>query len=345
MANRLGVKKIKSFKDPGMHSDGQVTGLYLNVAETGSKSFIQRITVGGKRRDIGLGGYPSTSLATAREWAKDNRSRVASGKEPLSAKDRRKVPVPMLYAPTVRDIAGVAYEQAIEAKRWTHEKNVRAWATRYLKHVDPVIGDTPIDHVDKHELRDLLAGILSRTPETGRAVKDILNLIFEHAVWEELIDANPVRQIPRSQLPSTPAQTHFKALPYTQVADALETLDRSDASLTNKLAIRLLALTAVRSRSVRLATWDQFDLEDAVWYIPETLMKEPSSDSALYCPGQSLDCSPCCEGSESRLGFGISQRSGEIRSATAHTASSSVSWRFPPLHTAFGHLFLSGGTV
>ena len=94
MANRLAVKKIKALKDPGMHSDGQVTGLYLNVAETGSKSFIQRITFGGRRRDIGLGGYPSTSLATAREWAIDNRSRVASGKAPLSAKDRRKVSCP-----------------------------------------------------------------------------------------------------------------------------------------------------------------------------------------------------------------------------------------------------------
>ena len=166
MANRLGVKKIKALKDPGMHSDGQVTGLYLNVAETGSRSFIQRITVGGKRRDIGLGGYPSTSLATAREWATENRSRVASGKEPLSAKDRRKVvPIPMLYALTVRDIAGVAYEQAVEAKRWTHEKNVRAWATRYLKHVDPVIGETPIEHVDKHELREPVGG--DSQPDTG----------------------------------------------------------------------------------------------------------------------------------------------------------------------------------
>ena len=273
MANRLTVKKIEALKDAGMHADGQVTGLYLSIAKTGSKSFIQRITVGGRRRDIGLGGYPSTSLATAREWATENRSLVASGKAPLSAKDRRKDPVPMLYAPTVRDIAGVAYEQAVEAKRWTHEKNIRAWTTRYLKNVDPTIGDIPIDRVNKRELRNLLAGILIKTPETGKAVKDVLNLIFDYAEWEEFIDANPVRQIPRGQLPATPAQKHFRALPYTQVSDALDTLDKSDASLTNKLAIRLLALTAVRSRSVRLAVWDQFDLDDAVWEIPETLMK------------------------------------------------------------------------
>ena len=274
MADQLTVKKIEALTVPGMHADGHVTGLYLSIAKTGSKSFIQRITFEGRRRDIGLGGFPSTSLATAREWARENRTLVASGKAPLSAKDRRRVPIPALYTPSVRDIAGMAYEQAVEVKRWTHEKNIRAWVTRYLKHVDPVIGETPIDHVDKRELRDLLAGILSKTPETGKAVKDILNLIFEHAVWEELIDANPVRQIPRSQLPSTPAQKHFKALPYTQVADALDTLDKSDASLTNKLAIRLLALTAVRSRSVRFATWDQFDLVNGVWEIPETLMKD-----------------------------------------------------------------------
>ena len=277
MANRLTVKKIEALKDTGLHADGQVTGLYLSIAKTGSKSFIQRIMVGGKRKDIGLGGFPSTSLATAREWATENRSLVASGKAPLSAKDRRKlartVPVSKRYTPTVRDIAGIAYEQAVEAKRWTHEKNIRAWITRYLKHVDPTIGEIPIDRVGKRELRDLLAGILSKTPETGKAVKDILNLIFDYAAWEEFIVANPVRDIPRGQLPATPAQKHFKALPYTQVADALDTLDKSDASLTNKLAIRLLALTAVRSRSVRLATWDQFNLENAVWDIPETLMK------------------------------------------------------------------------
>ena len=277
MANRLTVKKIESLRNAGLHADGQVTGLYLSIAKTGSKSFIQRVSVGGKRRDIGLGGYPSTSLATAREWATENRSLVASGKAPLSAKDRRNlartVPVTERYTPTVRDIAGVAYEQAVEAKRWTHEKNVRSWTTRYLKNVDPTIGEIPIDRVDKRELRNLLAGILIKTPETGKAVKDILNLIFDYAEWEEFIDANPVRQIPRGQLPSTPAQKHFRALPYTQVADALDTLDKSDASIVNKLGIRLLALTAVRSRSVRLATWDQFDLDDAVWEIPETLMK------------------------------------------------------------------------
>ena len=215
MANRLTVKKIESSKNAGLHADGQVTGLYLSIAKTGSKSFIQRITVGGKRRDIGLGGYPSTSLATAREWATENRSLVASGKAPLSAKDRRKAPVPMLYAPTVRDIAGVAYEQAVEAKRWTHEKNVRAWTTRYLRNVDPAIGESPIDRVNKRELRYLLAGILIETPETDKAVKDVLNLIFDYAEWEELIDANPVRQIPRGQLPATPAQKHFRALPYS----------------------------------------------------------------------------------------------------------------------------------
>lgn len=224
-----------------------------------------------------MGGFPSTSLATAREWARDNRARVGRGEAPLSARERRNlsptVPVSKRYTPTVREIAGVAYEQALEEGRWTHEKNTRAWTTRYLKNIDPVIGETSVDHVDKRELRDLLAGILSKTPETGKAVKDILTLIFDHAEWEELIDANPVRQIPRRQLPSTPAQKHFKAMPYTQLADALDTLDNSNASPTNKLALRFLALTAVRSRSVRLAAWDQFDLENAVWKIPETLMK------------------------------------------------------------------------
>ena len=279
--------------------------------------------------------------------ARDNRSRLARGEAPLSARERRKlerhVPVPKQYTPTVRDIAALAYEQAVKDNRWTHEKNVRAWTTRYMKHVDPVIGEIPIDRVDKRDLRDLLAGILTKTPETGKAVKDILNLIFDHAEWEGYIADNPVRQIPRSQLPSTPAQQHFKALPYTQVAGALGTLDNSDASLTNKLAVRLLALTAVRSRSVRLATWDQFDLDNAVWRIPETLMKSreqfsvPLSKQALEVLRIAKALNP-----NSELVF---PNERGTHSATAHTASSSASWRFPLLRTASGQHSPSGRTA
>lgn len=61
---------MKNLKLPGRYRDG--VGLYLNIAPGGSKSWIQRITVEGKRRDLGIGGYPGVSLAEMQDLASDN---------------------------------------------------------------------------------------------------------------------------------------------------------------------------------------------------------------------------------------------------------------------------------
>ena len=247
---KLTVKGIERLRESGRYADGQVSGLYLNMARTGSKSFVQRIVVDGKRKDVGLGGFPTVSLATAREWATDNRSLVARGKH---------------HSPRKRD--GKPLRVSLYPNG-TLRRSETLLARRMSK-----LGDVPIDKVSKFDLRDLLAGILSTTPETGKSVRGMLAMIFDHAVWLELIASNPVRDIPRDQLPDTPPQKHMRRLPYACVSGALDTIDKSDASLVNKLAIRLLALTAVRSQSVRLATWDQFDLDAGIWTIPEISMK------------------------------------------------------------------------
>ena len=87
---KLTAAKVKTISKPGMHGDG--AGLYLRVAAGGSINWIQRITIDGKRRDVGLGGYPTVSLARARELAQANRSAVAEGRDPLAEKRKAKVP-------------------------------------------------------------------------------------------------------------------------------------------------------------------------------------------------------------------------------------------------------------
>ena len=83
---KLSATRVKALRDPGRYSDGD--GLHLFISKRGSKSWVQRITVDGRRRDIGLGGYPTISLAQARRRASDNREgdwqreRPGSGKTP-----------------------------------------------------------------------------------------------------------------------------------------------------------------------------------------------------------------------------------------------------------------------
>ena len=83
---KLTAVTVKALTDPGRYGDGD--GLYLSIARGGSRSWIQRIVIDGKRRDLGLGGYPVVSLADARRRASDTRAAVANGRDPLA--ERRK---------------------------------------------------------------------------------------------------------------------------------------------------------------------------------------------------------------------------------------------------------------
>ena len=87
---RLTATQVKAARTPGKLHDGE--GLYLNIAAGGSRSWIQRITVDGRRRDIGLGGFPAVTLAQARKRCQTNRSAVADGRNPLTAKRTPKTP-------------------------------------------------------------------------------------------------------------------------------------------------------------------------------------------------------------------------------------------------------------
>ena len=86
---KLTVGKAKSLSKPGLHSDGGT--LYLAVAPGGSKSWIQRITIDGKRHDVGLGGFPLVTLAEARDKAFENRRLARAGGNPLAEKRKTKV--------------------------------------------------------------------------------------------------------------------------------------------------------------------------------------------------------------------------------------------------------------
>ncbi len=79
--HRLGTVKINALKTPGYYGDGG--GLYLRVRPGGSKSWVFRFTVAGRKRDGGLGRYPTITLAKARELAEECRRLVASGVDPV----------------------------------------------------------------------------------------------------------------------------------------------------------------------------------------------------------------------------------------------------------------------
>ena len=113
---KLTTAKAKSLSRPALHGDGGT--LYLSVKPSGSKSWIQRVAIDGKRHDIGLGAFPVVSLAKARERAFANRVAIADGRNPLAEKIKAKIP-------TFREAA----EKTIEANRprWRNPRTDQNW--------------------------------------------------------------------------------------------------------------------------------------------------------------------------------------------------------------------------
>ena len=154
---KLTAATAKSLSKPGLHDDGAT--LYLNLAAGGSKSWIQRVTIDGRRRDHGLGPYPAVSLAQARRRAADNRAAIADGRDPLAEKRRAALL-------TLRQAAEMTFEAT--RPRWHNAKHTKNWMQGLEKYAFPVIGDLRVDRILREDVLRILTPIWATRPETAR---------------------------------------------------------------------------------------------------------------------------------------------------------------------------------
>ena len=276
---KLTALQVKSLKQPGRFGDGG--GLYLVVRPTGSKSWIQRIVVDGKRRDIGLGGFPAVSLAAARQRATGNLTAVAEGRDPQAERQQRRA------LPTFRDTAA-AYVKAYRA-RWRNPKTETAWRGSFENHANPVIGDMRIDRITRADVLATLRPIWTTKIEAGRKLRQRIRAVFAYAMAHGDIQINPAGELIDAALPKMPAvREHFRALPYQEVAPVLAAVDDSGANLSTRLCFQFVVLTAARSGEARGATWAEIDLQGATWTIPGERMKS-GAEHRVPLSAQALD--------------------------------------------------------
>ena len=163
----LSATRVKALKEPGRYSDGG--GLHLFVNKAGGKSWVLRITIDGRRRDIGLGGFPSVSLASARGKAADHRAAVAEGRDPLAAKHAPAMP-------TFREAARAVHE--VNRPRWRNARHVASWMQTLERHAMPALGNTPLDRLDRGDVLRVLDPIWTTRPETARRVRQRMSTVF-----------------------------------------------------------------------------------------------------------------------------------------------------------------------
>ena len=151
--------ELKAITEPGRYKAGDT--LYLIVTPTGSKSWVQRLTVHGKRRDIGLGSFKLITLSKARQRAHDNRVMVAEGGDPIAKKRREQIP-------TFGKATILTYETL--KPRWRNGKHTRNWIQIMTKYAIPVIGSRPIDQLGREDVLKVLVAIVDNQAGDRAAV-------------------------------------------------------------------------------------------------------------------------------------------------------------------------------
>ena len=152
---KLSATRIRALRDPGRYSDGD--GLHLFIGKNGRKNWVQHITIEGRRRDIGLGGYPAVSLAQARERASDNRA-GRSRTERIPVSDKRTGP----KMPTF-ERSRQCCPRMSNKPRWRNGSHTSAWIQTLQRHAFPKIGNKHIDKIGRADVLTVLTPIWKTT--------------------------------------------------------------------------------------------------------------------------------------------------------------------------------------
>ena len=275
--NKLSPAFVSKTKRPGRYADGN--GLYLHVEPSGSRRWEQRIVIRGKRRTLGLGGFPLVSLAEARTVAIENRKVARAGGDPLAAK-RVATGIPTFAEATARvfDLRRPGWRSARHAEQWIGSLN---------EYAIPKIGAHPVDSIDAADILAVLTPLWHTMPVTAQRLRQRIGTVIKWAIAQGFRLDNPADAIAYALPRQSRRPVHQASLHYTEVADAVAAVRESTASKAARLALEFMVLTAARSGEVTGATWDEIDLEAATWTLPAERMKAnrphrvPLSDRAL----------------------------------------------------------------
>ena len=258
--NALTVQFVRSVKAPGRYVDGY--GLMLVVKPTGGKSWIQRLVIRGKRRDIGLGSLDRVSLAQARRIAFDSRNVAREGGDPTFREEVRSIPS---FAEAAEAVI------AMHTGTWSDRGKTEArWRATLATYAFPRLGRKSVAEITPSDVLAVLVhdGFWQEKRESARKVRQRISTIMDWAVAEGHRADNPCQAL-KAALPRAGHQTrHQRALPFDRVSEALSRVRASAAYPTTKIAFEFLVLTAARSGEVRGARWNELDIEGRVWTVP-----------------------------------------------------------------------------
>ncbi len=286
IAKTLGALEVKNLSEPGLHAVGTVSGLRLNITKTGAKSWILRTTVGTKRKDIGLGGYPGVTLAKATERAREAKEAIREGVDPVAERKAKQTAIEWTFK-----TCALAYIQTHKPS-WKNAKHGQQWENTLETYVYPHFGHKHIKDVDTEDVVSAIRADWSTKNETMVRIRNRIELVlswaaaqgyrpkgFNPAQWRGHLD----QVLPKPSKVNN--RQHHTAIAVDDAHAFVKKLRTLEG--TSLRCLEFVILTACRSGEARLATWSEFDLANQVWNIPGERMKSgrphrvPLTDAVL----------------------------------------------------------------
>jgi len=303
-AKELSAAEVRRITEPGVHSVGGVSGLCLRVDPTGSKRWFLRFTVGGKRRDAGLGGYPEVSLKEARESARELKKAARQGIDPIADRQAAREALRAAAAKRLTFAEAARQYHNKKAREFRSEKHRKDWLSSLETHANPAIGRIPVADIELVHVLGVVEPIWEERTETATRVRQRIERVLAWATVNGYrAGDNPARwagnlEVALSAPKKITKVRHMPALPWRRVPEFMTALREREG--VGARALEFAILTAARSGEVRGAKWSEIDLEARTWTVPAERIKAgrahtvPLADDAVTL----LEALPRMEGSD-----------------------------------------------
>ncbi|MGB4064201.1 MAG: integrase arm-type DNA-binding domain-containing protein [Azonexus sp.] len=245
-------------------------GLYLEISPAGGRWWRFKYSIGGKEKRLSLGVYPEVSLKDARAKRDEYRQIVAAGNDPGDKKKEAK-----------RKDAGAQSFEQIARLWWGHwrigknERYANYAITRLETDVFPELGATPINSVTTRNIIDCVRKIEKRgVSDLAYKQLDKISQVFRYAIANELAERNPAKDVSPSDVLKPVKATNLARIPSSELPAMLKKIDEYDGKPVTVFALKLMAMTFVRTSELIGGRWKEID--GAFWRIPKERMKMKS---------------------------------------------------------------------
>ena len=269
IAKTLSPLEVRRLTKPGLHAVGEVSGLCLQVKPTGARSWILRTVVGGRRSEIGLGGFPTITLSGARHLAREHLLEIRKGADPVATRLQKRRRSMWTF-----EKVAAAYISTHKAQ-WKNAKHVDQWTNTLTTYAYPVFGHKHVADVTKGDVLAVIEPIWLTKNETAVRLRGRIEAVLGYAMQREYrpegVNPAALSGLALARASKVAPVEHHAAVGIDDMHDFMERLRKVDGM--GAKALQFVILTAARSGEARGATWSEIDLDAALWTLPKERMK------------------------------------------------------------------------